>query len=76
MTVSSLYQFYEKYMATTPVSPVSKQKLARYITNRFEADTVTERRGQNNDDVERVWDGVFIPFHKREEIQELHSESL
>jgi P4 family phage/plasmid primase-like protien len=76
MTVSSLYQFYEKYMATTPVSPVSKQKLARYITNRFEADTVSERRGPNNDDVERVWDGVFIPFHKREEIQELHSESL
>jgi P4 family phage/plasmid primase-like protien len=46
MAVSTLYQLYEKYMATTPVSPVSKQKLARYITNRFEADTVSERGGR------------------------------
>jgi P4 family phage/plasmid primase-like protien len=76
MAVSTLYQLYEKYMATTPVSPVSKQKLARYITNRFEADTVSERRGPDNDDVERVWDGVFISHNKREEIRELHAESL
>ena len=76
MTVAGLYQFYQKYMETTPVSPVSKQKLGRYIKNRFEADTVAERRGPDNDDVVRVWDGVFIPPEKREEIQDLYEESL
>lgn len=76
MTVSTLYQLYQRYMATTPVSPVSKQKLARSITNRFEAETVSERRGPDNDDVARVWDGVFIPHNKREEIRELRTESL
>jgi|GEM_PF-5802175 len=72
MTVSSFYEYYKKYMQTTPVSPVSKQKLSRYIKNRFEAETVSDRR----DDVVRVWDGVFIPKDKREEVQELYAESL
>jgi len=72
MTVAELYQFYQKYMKTTPVSPVGKQKLGRYIKNRFDADTVSERRGPDNDDVVRVWDGVFIPSEKREEIRDLY----
>ena len=76
MTVPGLYQFYQKYMKTTPVSPVGKQKLGQYIKNRFDADTVAERRGPDNDDVVRVWDGVFIPPEKREEIGDLHEESL
>ncbi|QIB74970.1 hypothetical protein G3I44_12175 [Halogeometricum borinquense] len=72
MTVSGLYDLYKKYMATTPVSPVSKQKLSRYIKNRFKADTASERR----DGVVRVWDGVFIPEGNREEIKGLYEESL
>jgi P4 family phage/plasmid primase-like protien len=76
MTVSELYEHYEKYMATTPVSAVTKQTLAQYIKNRFEADTTTERRGPDKEDVKRVWDGVFIAHENRNEIRDLYQESL
>ena len=74
MTVSGLYDYYVKYMEATPVSPVSKGDLYREITRRNEADTETERRGP--EEVVRVWDGVFIPHNKRQEIKELYTESL
>jgi len=73
MRVDTMYEYYEKFIETTPTAPKTKQRLSRYITTRYEdAETTASRKAVRDDedvDTVRVWDGVFIPTEKREEIR-------
>lgn len=80
MRGDTMYNLYEKYIETTPTAPKSKQKLSRYITTRYEgAETTASRkavRGDEDVDTVRVWDGVFVPKAKREEIRQRYTVVL
>lgn len=74
MRVDEMYDLYQKYIETTPTAPKSKQKLSRYITTQYEdAETTASRKAVYDDedvDTVRVWDGVFVPREKRDEIRQ------
>ncbi|MDY6764485.1 MAG: hypothetical protein SV377_02175, partial [Halobacteria archaeon] len=78
MRVDTVYDYYLKYIETTPTSPKTKQQLAAYVKNRYDgAETTTSRKAANEDEeVVRVWDGVHIGEEDRDEISERYADSL
>jgi len=78
MRVDTVYDLYQKYIETTPTAPKSKQKLSRYITTRYKdtESTASRKAVRDDEDVDtvRVWDGVFVPKAKREEIRQRYTD--
>lgn len=77
--VREMYNYYEKYISTTPTAPQTKKTLSSYIRNRYdEATTETSRKIANDRDLDvdtvRYWDGVYLSHDAMQEIRELVSE--
>lgn len=77
--VSEMYEYYKKYISTTPTAPETKQTLSSYIRNRYEdAKTETSRDVANSRDLDvdtvRYWNGVHLSHEAREDIRSLITE--
>jgi len=81
MSVNQVYEFYKKFIFTTPTGERSKKMLNSYITADFrypDAETVVDSIPDGNGGKKpgRVWDGIYVPKEARDEISELYKESL
>ncbi|MFP8954431.1 phage/plasmid primase, P4 family [Natrialbaceae archaeon A-arb3/5] len=68
MTVQEVYDYYCKFIETTPNSPVSKKRLYNYITTRFEDAETDVRRLDGFDKPVNRWDGIHVPLDSRKQL--------